>query len=184
MNHSAEREQPDKGIIREQAYGPTHGRLEEPELLLDDASVNHKEEYRRGQRRGRRVVEGRGSVLDRGALGIEFTGHVVLADSGVVRGKMVACEAERADPDLGREVDDSEGVEHGEARRFAAERVVREDEKRGGGTDRGDGGRDGDDALARFHLCAGPIVPGHADTVRTVRIGSGGDRAGEFLRHG
>lgn len=47
-------------------------------------------------------------------------GHVVLGDTGVVRGKVVAREAKRADPDLGGVVDTGEGVDESGARRLAA----------------------------------------------------------------
>jgi len=43
-----------------------------------------------------------------------------------VRREVVPGEAERADPDLGGEVDAREGVEEGRARRLAAERGVGE----------------------------------------------------------
>lgn len=50
----------------------------------------------------------------------ELGGHVVLGDTGVVRGKVVAREAKRADPDLGGVVDTGEGVDESGARRLAA----------------------------------------------------------------
>ncbi|RWW07863.1 hypothetical protein GW17_00028730, partial [Ensete ventricosum] len=106
-------------------------------------------------------------------------------DAGVVRGEVVAGEAEGADPDLGEEVDAGKGVEDRAARRLAAERGVREDDEEGGGTDRGDGGGDGDDALARLHLGPGPRVPGHADAIGSVGVGgrSGAAADRDVVRH-
>ena len=109
-------------------------------------------------------------VLESGVLGIEFGREVRFRDLGVVRGKVVAVEAEGADPDLGGEVDAREGVEDGGAG-LAAERRVGE---RGGnvwvGTEEGNGCGEGYDALARLHLGARPQVPRHAHSVHAFRI--------------
>jgi len=99
------------------------------QLLLDDAGVHDEEKY---GRRGRRCAAYPGDagsandVLDGGALREELDGDVGLRYGSVVRGKVVPGEAERADPDLGGEVDAHEGVEERGAGRLAAERRVRE----------------------------------------------------------
>ena len=74
---------------------------------------------------------------------------------GVVRGEMVALEAEGADPDLGGEVDAGEGVEGGGAG-FASEWGVREGGNVRVWPDWGDCGGEWDHALAGVHLRAWP----------------------------
>lgn len=86
---------------------------------------------------------------------VEFTGEVGFGDLGVVRGEVVAVIAEGADPDLGGEVDAGERVENGGAG-FAAERGVAESGNIGVGVEEGDGGGEGNDALARFNFAAWP----------------------------
>jgi hypothetical protein len=49
-------------------------------------------------------------VLDGSVLGEELGGEIVIGDGGVGGGEVVALEAEGADPDLGGEIDDGEGV--------------------------------------------------------------------------
>lgn len=44
-------------------------------------------------------------------MGEELGGEVLVGDGVVVGGEVVALEAEGADPELGDEVDDGEGVE-------------------------------------------------------------------------
>lgn len=78
--------------------------------------------------------------------------------------EMVPLEAERADPDLGGEIDLTEGIEAGETG-LASERRVREGRDLGVAADRGDRGGDWDHALARFHFGSRPRVPGHSDSV-------------------
>jgi len=100
---------------------------------------------------------------------VEFAGEVGFRDGVVMRGKVVALVAEGADPDLGSEVDAREGVEGGGAG-LAAERGVLEAGDVRVGADEGDGGCQRDDALARFHLGAGPHVPRHAHSVNSLGI--------------
>lgn len=116
--------QPNKRVSGKQPHGPPHRRLDELQLLLDNASVDHEEKDRR-RRRGGGVVGGGGLVLDGGELGVKLAGDVGLRDGGVVMGEVVAREAEGADPDLGGEVDAAVRVDHGGARGFASERGVR-----------------------------------------------------------
>lgn len=52
-------------------------------------------------------------VLHGGVLRVEFAREVGFGDHGVVRRKMVTLVTERADPDLGREVNAGEGVKRG-----------------------------------------------------------------------
>ena len=87
----------------------------------------------------------------------------------VVRRERVPLEAERADPDLGGEIDAGEGVEDGDAG-AALEGSVGEGRDVGVAADRGDGGGEGDDALAGFDLGARPDVPGHANSVHAFGI--------------
>lgn len=54
-------------------------------------------------------------VLDGGVLGKELGREIVVGDGGVVRGEVVALKAQGADPDLGGEIDDGEGVKDGAA---------------------------------------------------------------------
>ena len=76
----------------------------------------------------------------------ELGGEVVVRDAGVVGREVVALEAERADLDLGGEVNDGEGVED-RATCAAAERGVRkEGDVRERSNQRVDG-RDWDDAV-------------------------------------
>ena len=84
-------------------------------------------------------------------------------DAGVIR-EAVALEAERADPDLGGEVDDGEGVEDG-ATCAAAKRGVREEGDVRERSDRRVDGRDWDDAIQGFLLHAWDHVPWHLDSV-------------------
>lgn len=194
MHLRPERDEADERVLRQERDGLPHGHLDVLELLLDDAGVDHEEEYR-GRRRGRAaLVEGhaggRGGageeVLDGGALREELGGDVGLGDGGVVGREVVAGEAERADPDLGSEVDAGEGVEEGRAGGLAAERRVRE-RRRGerlGRADRGDRGGERHDAAARLHLGARPGVPGEADGVGAVRVRGGRHGRGGIGRHG
>ena len=82
---------------------------------------------------------------------------------------MVPLEAEGADPDLGGEIDDAEGVEDGAAR-AAAERGVGEEGRGGEVPERSVDGGDGDDGVGGFLLGAGDHVPGHADAVLGLQI--------------
>lgn len=54
----------------------------------------------------------RESVLHGGVLSVEFAGEIGVGDHGIVRREMVALVTERADPDLGGEVDASVRVEN------------------------------------------------------------------------
>ena len=65
-------------------------------------------------------------VLDGGVIREELGEVVVVRDGGVVGREVVALEAEKADLDLGGEVDDGEKAED-EATCVAAERGVREE---------------------------------------------------------
>lgn len=75
---------------------------------------------------------------------------------------MVSLETDGADPDLGGEIDAREGVESGGAG-AAAEGSVGDGLDVAVVADRGDAGRDGDDALAGFDFVARPDVPRHPD---------------------
>lgn len=101
-------------------------------------------------------------------------------------GELVSREAERADPDLGVEIDAAVRVEDGGARGLASERGVGEGDEIGIGSDRGDRGGDRDHAFRRLDLGSGPGVPRHADAVGAVGIGGGdgGGAAGVVYRHG
>ena len=65
-------------------------------------------------------------VLDGGVRREEVSGEVVVRDGGVVGREVVTLEAERADLDLGSEVDDGEKAKD-EATCAAAKRGVREE---------------------------------------------------------
>ena len=65
-------------------------------------------------------------VLDGGVIREELGEEVVVRDGGVVGREVVVLEAEKADLDLGGEVDDGEKAED-EATCAAAERGVREE---------------------------------------------------------
>ena len=92
-------------------------------------------------------------VLNGGVMREELSGAVVVGDGGVVGREVVALEAERADPYLGGEVNDGEGVED-KATRAATERGVRkEGDVRERSNQRVDGG-DWDDAVRGFLLRA------------------------------
>lgn len=82
---------------------------------------------------------------------------------------MITLVAERADPDLGGEVDAREGVEGGRAG-LAAQRRVWERGDVGVGPDRGDAGGEWDHALAGLHLSAWPNVPRHPHSVDPLRV--------------
>lgn len=165
VHEGPEGDQPDERVLREELDGPQQRGLEEPQLLLDQARVDDEHEH--GGHRGGAVVGG--GVLDRGVLGEELGGEVVVGDGGVVGGEVVALEAERADPDLGGEVDDREGVEDRPAV-AAAERGVGEDGHGGEGTERGVDGGDGDDAAGGLLPRAGHDVPRHADAVLGLQV--------------
>lgn len=119
MNERAERDESDERLLGEKLDGLRECGAEEADLLLDDAGVDDEEED--GRRGGGGV--GGGVVLDGGVLREKLGRKGVVGDGGVVRGEVVALEAEWADPDLGGEVDDAEGVEDGAAR-AAAQRSV------------------------------------------------------------
>ena len=112
---------------------------------------------------------GRKRVLNGGVLRVKLAGEIGVGDHVVVRRERVALEAERADPDLGGEIDAGEGVEDGDAG-SAFEGSVRERRDVGVATDRGDGGGERDHALAGFDLGARPHVPGHANSVHAFGI--------------
>lgn len=103
-------------------------------------------------------------VLDCGVLREEFAGEIVIGDGRVVWREVIALEAERADPDLGNEVDDGEGVEDGAAS-TASERGVREECEVWEGFDRSVDGGDRDYAVDCFLLCSRDHVPCHSDSV-------------------
>ena len=65
-------------------------------------------------------------VLNRGVMREELSGAVVVGDGGVVGREVVALEAEMANPDLGGEINDGEGIED-RATCAAAERGVRKE---------------------------------------------------------
>lgn len=92
-----------------------------------------------------------------------------------MRREVVPGEAERADPDLGGEVDAREGIEEGRAGRLAAERRVWQRRRGRGGGVRDARGRDSGgerhDAATGLDLGARPGVPGEADGVGAVRVG-------------
>lgn len=54
-------------------------------------------------------------VLNCSVLGEELGGEIVVGDRGVIGRKVVALEAEGANPELGGKVDDGEGIEYGTA---------------------------------------------------------------------
>ncbi|RDX67816.1 hypothetical protein CR513_53262, partial [Mucuna pruriens] len=168
LNLRAEGDKPDEGVVGEKANGLSERGFEEVKLLVDDAGVE-EEEKDGGLGEGRvRVGDG---ILNSGILGVKFAGEVGLGDLGVVRGEVVAIVAEGADPDLGGEVNAREGIEDRRAG-SAAERGVREcgrDVRVV--TDEGDGGGQGNHALARLHFRARPQVPRHAHAVHAFRIG-------------
>lgn len=178
MHLRPEGHQADKCVLRQKRDRLPHGQFDVLQFFLDDAGVDDEQEHWR-----QRCWRSRGSgdeVLDGGALCEELGGHVVLGDAGVVRGEVVAREAERADPDLGGEVDTGEGVEERRARRLAAEWRVGKGRRREGlgGADRGDGGGERNDAAAGFNLGPRPGVPCEADRVRAIGVGGRRSRGG------
>ena len=58
---------------------------------------------------------GRKRVLNGGVQRVKLAGEIGLGDHVVVRRERVPLEAERADPDLGGEIDASKGVEDRDA---------------------------------------------------------------------
>lgn len=155
----AEGDEAHECVLRQKRDGLPHGHLDVLQLLLDDAGVDDEEKYGRRGRRSAAYPRDAGSaddVLDGGALREELGGNVGLRYGSVVRGKVVPGEAERADPDLGGEVDAREGVEERGAGRLAAERRVRERRRgrRGGVRDASgrDGGGERHDAAAGLDL--------------------------------
>lgn len=111
----------------------------------------------------------RETVLDGGVLSIELAREVGLGDHGVMGREVIALVAKGADPDLRAEVHSRERVEDGRAG-LASKRRVRERWDVRVGTDRRNGGRKWDHALARLHLGARPDVPRHPHSVETLRI--------------
>lgn len=180
------RHESDERVLRQQSDRAAERGLDESHLFLDHAGVEDEEEDGGGSRRRRRQgIEGGGGigvggegegVLDGGVVGVELAGEVGVGDHGVVRREVVALEAEGADPDLGGEVDATEGVEDGGAG-LAAERGVREGGDLRVGADRGDHGGEWDHALAGLNLRAWPRVPRHPDAVDALGIGA------RHLRH-
>lgn len=162
MDESAEGNQSDERMIGEEIDRLRNRGLEEGHLLLNYASIEDEHENRRLRRR--RGVGGLVLVLDGCVLREELGRKVVVRDGGVSRWKMVALKAERADPDLGDEIDDGERVENGAAG-AAAERAVRDDGDVGEGLDRSVDRRHRDDAARRLLLRAGQHVPRHSDAV-------------------
>jgi hypothetical protein len=65
------------------------------------------------------------SILYCRILAVQLSREIGLRDHGIVWRKMVALEAERADPDLGGEINAREAIHDGCAG-FATERKVRE----------------------------------------------------------
>lgn len=63
--------------------------------------------------KGGRIGIVREGVLDGGVLRVEFTGEISFGNRGIMRRKMVALVTERADPDLGGEINARESVESG-----------------------------------------------------------------------
>lgn len=114
-------------------------------------------------------------VLNSSVLRVELAGKVCIGDHAVVRGEVVAIEAEGAHPVLGGEVDASKGVKG--CRAFATEWGVREGRDILVRADRSDGGGERDHALTRLHLRPRPNVPSHPHSVHPLRIG------GRHLRH-
>lgn len=100
-------------------------------------------------------------------MGEELGGEVVDGYRRVMRREVVALEAERADPDLGGEIDDGEGVEDGSAGAAAERGVGEEGRGRAGGEgfERGVDGGDGDDAVVGFLLGAWDYIPWHSDAI-------------------
>lgn len=84
-----------------------------------------------------------------------------------MRRELVTVEAEGADPDLGDEIDDGEGVKDGAAV-AAAERSVGESGCGGGGAERGVYGGDRDDAVSGVGFGPRYHVPRHADRVLSL----------------
>lgn len=165
MDEGPEGDESDKGILRQELDGLGDGGPQEADLLLNDARVDDEEEDGGHVRGG----VGGGIVLDGSVVGEELGGEVVVGDGGVVRGEVVAVEAEGADPDLGDEVDHAEGVEDGAAR-ATAKRGVREDGHRGkvlyGSVDC----RHRNDGVRGLLLGAGDHVPRHAHAVLGFEI--------------
>lgn len=161
----AEGDEADEGIVGEEIDGLREGGFEEEKLLLDHTRVDDEEE---DGREGRRIGGGGSAeVFDGGVLVEELGGEVGFGDGGVVRGEVVALEAERADPDLGGEIGVAEGVEDGSAG-AAAEGGVRNEGRRlrrGERLERGVDCRDGDDAVVGFLLRAWKYVPWHANSI-------------------
>lgn len=87
-----------------------------------------------------------------------------------MRGEVIAGEAEGADPDLGSEVDDREGVEDGAAV-AASEGSVGEGWGGGReGLERGVEGGDGDDGVGGVVFRARDDVPGHPNAVLGLEV--------------
>lgn len=78
--------------------------------------------------------------------------------------KVIAGEAERADPDLSYEIDDTERIEDGAAR-TTPERSVRHHWQGGEGFDRCVNGGNWDDAVRRFWFGARKHVPWHPNSI-------------------
>jgi len=153
----AEGDEAHECVLRQERDGLPHGHLNVLQLLLDDAGVDDEEKYgRRGRAAHPRDAGSADDVLDGGALREELGRNVGLRDGRVVQGEVVAGEAERADPDLGGEVDAREGVEERGAGSLATERRVRERRRgrRGGVRDATgrDGGGERHDAAAGLDL--------------------------------
>lgn len=100
-------------------------RLQIPQLLLNNTSIHHKQENITAPRL-RLLMRSRSLVLDSRILREQLSRKILLRNGLVMRRKVVALEAETADPYLvdGREIDDREGVDHGSAA-AASERGVR-----------------------------------------------------------
>lgn len=148
LDQGPESDEANKRIVRKEVDGLGQGGLEEGHLLLDDASVYNEHEYRR-----RRTLLTWGLILDGGVLREELSREVVVADGGVVRWEVIALEAEGADPDLGREIDDRKWVKHGAAS-AATEGSVGKDRHVGEGLDWGIDGGDRDHTVAGLLLGA------------------------------
>ncbi|KAF2312542.1 hypothetical protein GH714_035014 [Hevea brasiliensis] len=164
MDQGPKSDEANEGIFREEADGLGQGGLEKGHLLLDDTSVDHEHEYRRG----RTFLSG-SLVLDGGVLREELGREVVVADGGVVRWEVVALEAEGADPDLGGKINDGERVKHGAAS-TATEGRVREDGRVRKGFDRSVNGGDGDHTVAGLLLGAWEHIPRHSHAVLSFQL--------------
>jgi hypothetical protein len=98
-NHSAERDQTDESIWREQTQAHDDRILQSLKTILLLTRI-HQE-----QKDGRRWRGSSQSVFDRGAVGVELGRDVMIVDVLVVRWKSVSLKTERANPKTSPDID-------------------------------------------------------------------------------